>query len=257
MRLRRREILFLIGCLLFCGTMTAFADKDDNLQTRAFIDGVRYYEAKNYTEAVAVFEKLVFDGIRNGKLFYNLGNAYLKKGDLGPAVLWYERAMALISGDPDLQFNLSYAKSLVKDEGGEAPSPVFQVLFFWKDMFRLNVLQWTGILLNGLFWLLLGLTRVFQKSVLRSFCYGALILSVLFLGTAGWRMAETKYHPKAIILPAAVAVRSGFAPESTELFELHGGTKVAVEKQSPGFLKIRFSKDKIGWIADTAAGIIK
>lgn len=256
MSLRRWGGAFCIGCLLFCGMMTALADKDGNLQTRDFIDGVRYYEAKAYPEAIAAFEKLVFDGVRNGKLFYNLGNAYLKKGDIGPAVLWYERAMALIPRDPDLQFNLTYARSLVKDEDGEAPSPVFQVLFFWKDLFRLAVWQWTGIGFNFLFWLLLVSARVWKKNLLRPLCFGVLILSVLFLGTAGWRMMENKYNPKAVILPASVAVRSGFAPESTELFELHGGTRVVVEKRSAGFLKIRFSKDKIGWIADTAAGII-
>lgn len=256
MRPGKRKLLVWICWLLFCAPAAVRAQADTNLQTLTFIDGVRHYETKNYPAAIDAFKRLVSDGVRNGKLFYNLGNAFLKQGDIGPAVLWYERAKELIPGDPDLHFNLTYARSLVKDEDGETASPVFQVLFFWRDMFRPADLQWAGIGFNAMFWLLLGINRMFSKKALRSACVGALLFSIVFLGTSGWRAFEKSYHPKAVILPASVAVRSGFSPESTELFVLHGGTKVAVEKKADGFLKIRFSKDKIGWITDTAAGII-
>jgi tetratricopeptide (TPR) repeat protein len=252
-----RAAFFLAVCWLchWGSGITASAETKTE-ESLAFIEGVRQYEAKAYPEAMVAFETVFASGVRNGKLFYNMGNASLKKGDIGPAILWYERALALIPNDPDLLFNLTYARSLVKDEKEGDASPVVEVLFFWKDMFRVATLQWAGIIANAAFWLFFGLYRFFRKGVLLHLCYGMLSLSVLVLGTTGWRLYENTFRPQAIILPNSVAVRSGYAPESTELFILHAGTKVAVQRQTDGFLKIRFSEDKIGWISESAAGII-
>jgi tetratricopeptide (TPR) repeat protein len=256
MRFQRIAIL-LIACWLssWCGTVYAKAE-NHNGESLAFIEGVRQYEAKAYPEAMAAFEKVFASGVRNGKLFYNMGNACLKKGDIGPAILWYERACELIPNDPDLLFNLTYARSLVKDEKEGDASPVTAVLFFWKDMFRIATLQGAGIIANAAFWLFFGLYRFFRKGALLHACYGMLMLSVVVLGTTGWRLYEHAFSPQAVILPHAVAVRSGQAPESTELFILHAGTKVAVKKKMNGYFKIRFSEDKIGWIPESVAGII-
>jgi tetratricopeptide (TPR) repeat protein len=246
--------LILAGWLCFAPTAQS-AEKED-LMTRTFIDGVRHYEVKDYQEAIEAFKSVADSGVRNGKLYFDLGNAYLKSGAIGPAILWYERAAALIPSDPDLQFNLTYARSLIKDENEEAPSPVWQVLFFWKDLFSLETFQWAAIGFNALFWLFLGFYRIFGRATFRHACYGLLVFSVLTLGTAGWRMIQDTCCPHAVILPAAVSVHSGFSPESTTLFVLHEGTRVAVEKQRENFLKIRFSKDKIGWIPRETAGLI-
>ena len=64
--------------------------------TRAFLDGVHNYKTEDYEAAIVEFSKIVDAGIRNGNLFYNLGNAYLRNGDVGYAMLWYERALKLI-----------------------------------------------------------------------------------------------------------------------------------------------------------------
>jgi tetratricopeptide (TPR) repeat protein len=256
MRLHRAAFFLAVSWLcLWCSGLAAAAETKTE-ESLAFIEGVRQYEAKAYPEAMAAFEKIFASGVRNGKLFYNMGNAGLKKGDIGPAILWYERALALIPNDPDLLFNLTYARSFVKDETEAAASPVLQVLFFWKDMFRIATLQWAGIIVNAAFWLFFGLYRYVRKGTLLHLCYGMLFLSVLVLGTTGWRLYENTFRPQAVILPNSVAVRSGYAPESTELFILHAGTKVAVKRQTNGFLKIRFSEDKIGWIPESVAGII-
>jgi tetratricopeptide (TPR) repeat protein len=248
-------ILAACGFCLWLGAIPVCAETKND-QSLAFIEGIGQYDAKAYPEAVAAFEKVLTTGIRNGKLFYNMGNACLKAGEIGPAILWYERALTLIPNDPDLQFNLTYARSLVKDEKEGEASPVLEVLFFWKDLFRVGTLQWAGIVLNAAFWLFWGLYRLFRKGILLHAAYGMMMLSVLVLGTAGWRLYENTFRPQAVILPPSVAVRSGQASESTELFVLHAGTKVAVKKQGNGFLKIRFSEDKIGWIPESSAGII-
>lgn len=256
MKLKRLLLfLYVLVSIGLCGPVRGSVETK-TVGSLDFLEGIRHYEAKAYPEAVAAFEKILATGVRNGKLYYNMGNACLKTGDLGAAILWYERALELIPHDPDLRFNLAHAAGQVKDEREGDVSSIFRILFFWKDILPIETLQWTGIYLNAAFWLLLGLYRFAGKGVLLKIGYGVLILSVLFLGTAGWRLTEKALWPQAVILPQSIAVRSGQTTDSTELFVLHAGTKVAVKKQTEGFLKIRFSEDKIGWIPAGSAGII-
>lgn len=221
-----------------------------------FLDGINHYETGEYGKAAAAFETVANRGIRNGELYFNIANAYLKQDRLGPAILWYERAHRLIPGDPDLRFNLDYARSLLKDEPGTFSSPVIQVIFFWKDLLRASTWQWLGIITGAIFWCLLAVVRFFKKPALKPFVYGLLGLALLSSGTAVYRSNASAFHPRAVILDKAVSVRSGFSAETTELFVLHEGTLVAVEKQSDGFLKIRYADDKIGWVSETVAEII-
>jgi hypothetical protein len=254
-----KRILWTYSMLLACQILlaagwvhTVVADQ----QARAFLDGVRYYESKEYTNAIEAFNKIVEGGIQNGKLYYNLANAYLKNGDIGPAVLWYERSLKLMPKDPDLRFNLAYANTLVTDKTESSSSPLLTVMFFWKDLF--SVATWQGIALgfNACCWISLAVWYLLKKRVFKTMGYCFILITCISLGAIFYHAFVVNYRPQAIILPASVSVRSGLASESTELFVLHAGTRVAVEKQTKGFFRIRFSKDKIGWIKDTSAGTI-
>jgi tetratricopeptide (TPR) repeat protein len=224
--------------------------------TMAFFDGIKYYKAEEYAKAASAFSGVADAGIKNGKLFYNLGNAYLKNGQLGHAVLWYERALRLIPDDPDLKFNHEYILSLIKDEPDVGNLPIFRVLFFWKHLMSATAIQWTGIILNLFAVLMLTIQVVLKKKKVKTPAYLLLILAVIFILTAFYNFYETAYIKEAVILPEQVSVRSGLTDNSTELFVLHTGTKVKIEKENKAFFRIFFSDGKIGWIKKSDAGII-
>jgi tetratricopeptide (TPR) repeat protein len=222
----------------------------------SFFDGIRKYEQSDWDGAIAAFDRIADTGVQNGQLFYNLGNAYLKKGDIGRAVMWYLRARKQIPDDPDLTFNLGYALSLVKDKTDDQGPSIFPILFFWRQMFSRSALQWTAVLLNLVFWLVLSYRRVRRKKILNT--VNALILStaVVFILTAAYNHYEDRYAKTAIVLPERVSVRSGLSENATELFVLHAGSRVRVEKENGAFVRILFSKGKIGWIPKEEVGII-
>ena len=61
--------------------------------------------------AILRYERIIRDGgIRNGRLYYNLGNAYFLKDDLGRAIMNYRRAERFIPGDLNVSKNLAYAR---------------------------------------------------------------------------------------------------------------------------------------------------
>ena len=223
---------------------------------RAFVEGVKAYDEGHYRQAIASFRKLADTGIQNGKLFYNLGNAYLKSNDLGHAVLWYERALRLIPGDPDLKFNYAYAAGLLQDKREDTAPGIYRILFFWKYIFSRNTVIWLAIGLNLTFWVFMAAQKVRRRRPLRHACLVLAPFVALFTLTALDDYYAAVHMRKAVVLEDRVAVRSGFSDTATELFVLHAGTRVTVEQQRKGYWRISFSEDKIGWIKQDAAGLI-
>ena len=70
-------------------------------------------ESGHTAEAVQI-SQLVTQGVRDGALFYNLGNAYYQQGDLGRAIVSYEQAAQLTPRDTDVRQNLAQARSQAK-----------------------------------------------------------------------------------------------------------------------------------------------
>ena len=60
-------------------------------------------------------------GLESGELHYNLGNAWFRLGELGPAILHYERARRSMPRDDDLAANLALAALADRGSGDAAP----------------------------------------------------------------------------------------------------------------------------------------
>jgi tetratricopeptide (TPR) repeat protein len=223
---------------------------------RTFIQGTEAYRNGDWPAAITAFEAVAAQGVDNGKLFYNLGNAYLKNDDLGRAVLWYERALIRIPDDPDLRFNHDYALTLTKDERVEPGISLVRILFFWKFQLSHTTICWLAILLNAALWISLSILAIRKKRRLRPAVVLLALATILFSATAVFNYVEADRIRHAVILPEKVAVRSGFSESATELFILHAGTKVRVARESDTHLMVRYTVDKIGWVKKADVGVI-
>lgn len=235
-------------------TVASLALADGEREThRTFVEATQAYEAGEYVEAARGFERAVED-VENGRLYYNAGNAWLKAGDLGRATLWYERARRFMPRDPELAFNLDYARSLLRDpvQGGGA---LARALFFPRDWLSPRGLQ--GLALAGL-WLSLGalalslwLRRPVARRGLRWLAVvgGLVTLVALPSALADWRDAGPA--GKAVVLAETLPVRSGLSEDATELFTLHAGAPVRIEESRGDWARVRFSEDRLGWVPST------
>ncbi len=246
----RYILLFVL--MILCSVQTTGAGET----ARTFLDGVRDYKEDRFAEAAAAFLQIADSGINNGKLYYDLGNAYFKKGDIGNAMLWYERALKLLPHDPDLKFNYETAQSLTKDEKGDKDFPLVRIMFFWKYLLSQTQIQWTAILLNLIFWFLTALRVTRRKNSFQTLRHAILIFCLIFTLTAVYNNYEADFIQEAVILPAKVSIRSGLTDDATELFVLHAGAKVRIEKEKNDYIRITFSEGKIGWIKKSEAGVI-
>lgn len=228
------------------------AEKD---KAGVFVDAVRAYKAGDYAAAAAQFESIAKTRVNNPDLFYNTGNAYLKSQDIGRAILWYERARKLAPSDPDLKFNLAYAQSLLKDK--KEPKFFFSnILYFWQGLVSLQWLQYASITLSFCFFIWATVQKARNRHVFSGI---GIFIFLLFAGTtlaAGLEYNRINSDVKAVILAEQAGVRSGTMDNATLLFDLHAGTRVRVLKKKDNYMKIRFAKDKVGWVACSKAEII-
>jgi len=249
--------LLILGCIL---ALMAWPHRPNRMGAtelpQSFFTGIQQYKDGDFPAAIKAFTRITDAGVRNADLYYNLGNAYLKNGDLGQAILWYERALRLNPRDPDLKFNHSQASSKTLDEREDQSNPIIRVLLFWKHLLGRSAVTWLAVLANLLFWVVITIDHLRKKRALRTMA-GAMALLAVILGTTAiydyYERVRVRY---AVILPDEVAVRSGLTDSSTVLFSLHAGTKVRIERQQGDHYRIAFARGKIGWIESLEVGII-
>lgn len=117
-----KRIILLIGFLV-CA-VPALYPREAEAKTEAEKVWERantLYINGDYVGAAAFYEAIVDKGYISGRLFYNLGNAYFKAGELGRAVLNYNRAQKLMPYDKDVTYNLAVANGYVKDKIDTVP----------------------------------------------------------------------------------------------------------------------------------------
>lgn len=79
------------------------------------------YEKDHYEKAIELYEKAAKQQGTSSELYYNIGNSHYRLGNLGEAILNYERALKLDPNNDDVRTNLDFVneKANVKiDNGG-------------------------------------------------------------------------------------------------------------------------------------------
>jgi tetratricopeptide (TPR) repeat protein len=214
-----------------------------------------------YGQAILNYEKIISDGqIQNSKLFYNLGNAYFLKEDLGRAILNYRRAEKLDKADTNLQKNLAFARSRRFDKVGVAPQErVFETLFFWHYDFGMKARFLIACLCFGI--VSVSLTVMLWRGKAAPWIVTAAVgglLTVCFLASV---IVETRNQSQiacGVITAGQVIARQGDGPNYPESFKepLHAGTEFDLMERRPGWLQIRLSDGSNGWVPDDSADLI-
>ena len=237
------SLILLLVLLFIPKGVTA---KNDQSVQEIFFEANRAYKNNQFQEAVEGYLELIENGYENGHLYYNLGNAYFRLGDLGRAILYFERARLLIPRDDDLIFNLSHARNQAVDAVGDfQPFPLSN--FLGLDSLNLYEAFFAFAVLNLFFFIILG-TRLYKKA---EWSYYLSIFLVIFIGIGGFGLVLKWYgwaaDHRAVVLADEVEVRAGPDPGDTALFKIHAGTIVHHERSEGDWVLLHLSKDKRGW----------
>ena len=240
----KRNIMILLLVLIFI----PYGVKAKNAQSAQedFFEANRAYKNDQFQGAIDGYLKLIENGFKNGHIYYNLGNAYFRIGDLGRAILFFERARLLIPRDDDLIFNLSHARNQAVDMISDFQTfPLHE--FLGLDSLNLYEAFFAFTILNSFFFFILG-TRLYKKT---EWSYYLSVFLVLFIGIGGCALALKWYgctfDNRAVVLSDEVEVRAGPDPGDTALFKIHEGTVLHHERSEGDWVLLHLSKDKRGW----------
>jgi tetratricopeptide (TPR) repeat protein len=222
-----------------------------------FFRGNALYGEEHWAEAAAAYERVLSAGLESGALYFNLGNAYFKAGDVGRAVLSYERARQLMPGDPDLQANLGFARHLDDDAGTEeTDGPLYARLLvplagrFATDTLLLGAsVCWTMLLVFlAAARFVPGLAR-FTPTMLGT----AGMALALLVPAAAYRLVTLDLPPRAVVVaPAAVAVRFEPVASGTLHYQARPGTVLNVLAEREGWAQVARRDGRRGWVERSA-----
>jgi tetratricopeptide (TPR) repeat protein len=213
-----------------------------------------------YAEAIDAYEHVAAFGVVSEDLFYNLGNAYLKAGQVGPAIYNYERALELDPSFDDAQFNLKVAHDLARKKGedklvGAESTPMW---IRAVQPFTVGSLSWLFLSVYFAFFGLLIARRFLPPGFVRvglTALTAFAALAALGTGTLlGGRLYLADRVERAVVLPDTVQVKEGPDPNYNAVFNVHAGLRVRITEKEQDWVRVRLGNGLEGWVLDRDLG---
>lgn len=211
------------------------------------------YGEGNYREAIRLYEQILSEGETSVAVYYNLGNAFYKMDSIGPSIYYFEKALQLDPGDPDVLNNIAQAREEtidaipVREEAG-----IRQAVKKFISVFSLNTWAISAVVFSFLF-ALLFLTYYFtKKPLVKRILFGGFVLLFLLLILAIFFSFEQqelqKSNSYAIVFSEEAAVRDEPTLREDTAFFLHEGTKAKVLEDYQEWVKVELSDGSQGWM---------
>ena len=234
---------YIVISVFFICSSALFAQDAFDAANAAYADG-------RYEEAAAIYQSLL-DEQPDATLYYNLGNARFKQGELAQAILNYERALRLKPNYKDAQYNLAFAQSRITDN-------IVEQDFFlssWARTMRNNLSERTwwstsiGLFICALIALLLFLLgrELWLRKTAFHVAWIALLFSLIAGLNAGSLHQRNTLRNEAIITQGVVNVKSSPDRSGTDLFTIHEGTEVTIRETLGEWVNVRVGSNE-GWM---------
>ncbi|MCQ2347579.1 MAG: tetratricopeptide repeat protein [Paludibacteraceae bacterium] len=238
-----KRLVFIIAtltlCIVHCQSSTAFTEANEQ------------YAAGNYADAATLYQQILSEQ-PSAVVYYNLGNAYFKQGELAQAILAYERSLRLDPSNKDARHNLRFAESRITDNISDNQA-FFLSTFLTNVRNRLQQSTWTwlsivafALLMAGLLMFLLTAEPAMRKTGFSVAVVMLLVSLFAFFAARSLNRRDTA-REEAVITQGVVNAKASPDRSGTELFTLHEGTKVRIEETLGEWCNISVGNYQ-GWI---------
>ena len=232
-------VVLTIGCLIWSASFVRAADR-----TSLFESANKLYYSSKFSEAATAYQKLLESGERSAAVYFNLGNAYFKAGEIGKAVNAYRQAEELAPRDPDIRANLQFARNQAR-----GPKMTHKAWEQWLNRLTLN--EWTGYTMAAIWLCLCGLISIQVRPRLRDSLKGIIwALLLVSLALVGCTFAAYQAHHTVIsvVTTKEATAHQGPIEESQEAFRLHDGAEVRVLEKKDDWLLVSTDPGHVGWV---------
>lgn len=209
-----------------------------------------------YRKALLRFEKLVREGVVNGRLYYNLGNTYFQLHDLGRAVLNYRRAQQYIPGDDNLRQNLLAARAQQSDRiEPQQEVMIVRTLLFWHYDLPVRTRLILLAVANLLFWGGLGL-RLYRRQ--GGWWPVAGSLAIVLLLSASLLYERFGRPAGGVLVAPETMARKGDGQAYTPSFStpLHAGLEFSLVEKRGEWMYIELADGRRCWVPAESAELL-
>lgn len=235
-------------------TASARADRLDEAWKR----GNEAYLHGDYAAAVAAYEQLDHEGLVSADLFFNLGDAYFRQGNLGRAIWSFERAATLEPDDDDVRFNLEQARKAAARRARDKIEGADREPLWIRAVSALapSTETWLFVASYLALFVVLFVRRRAGEDARGPLGAGAAILGAVAL-LAGVLLAGRAYLdrvPFGVVLPDALAVKEGADTNYKTSFQVHAGLRVRLLDRDQDWLRVRLANGLEGWVRGQDVG---
>lgn len=214
------------------------------------------YRDQDYKKSIELYQQIITQDLSENResadIYYNLGNAYFRDGQLGEAILNYERALLLDPGDSDIRHNLRFARTRTEDRIETAGS---LFLTNWingiQNMFGSNQWATTGIVLFIIFLVCVAVFLFIRLMwAKKTAFYAGLVIFALMIVANIFAFNQKNSlinRDTAIVMTGAASVKASPDTNSNELFQLHEGTKVKIRSTDGNWYEVEIANGSVGW----------
>ena len=224
-----------------------------------FQKGNQLYEAGDYTGALEAYRQVLTRDYESAALYYNMGNAYYRLGELGQAVRYYERARRLMPGQARIQHNLNQVKNRTVDSFAERSAPL------WERWWHRTVVEvgQLGFFMGGLlfcfltagllcYWIWVGQSSTWLRSAIGVTGGVAVLLLVAAFGAS----LKPTLRRQAVVTVEEAPLRSRAQSSAASEQAVHEGLLLEVLRADGGWTQVRLPNGETGWLrSDDVTGI--
>ncbi|PEN13331.1 hypothetical protein CRI94_11410 [Longibacter salinarum] len=269
------RLLLLLLAALTAFPMGAHAVSVPDSLHEIWHDGTEAYRQGRYAQAASSYETIANAGYESASLFYNLGNAYFRLGDVGKAIRFYEKARRLRPADSRIAHNLDMARSRSEASAQDiARGGISRVVRGWPAplMLVIGLALWAlGLVAVAWLWRKEETDDVLQR---RWYRRSAAAVAGIGLVTAGLAIGADylqSLDQRAVVLVDRVPMHAtptaaeakGAKSDSTAVAEgvepdtvLVEGTVVLLRSEREGWTRVEDPTGRTGWIPSPALGEI-
>jgi tetratricopeptide (TPR) repeat protein len=226
------------------GVDNSAAPNQRNLETD--LDAANKLYAQNkFAEAATAVEKLIQGGSVSPALYFKLGNAHFKSGQIGRAVAAYQQAAVLSPRDPDIRANLQFARNQVQ-------GPTVRPGFFQRALGTLSLNEWTWLGVASL-WITFGLLILRQLKpnltpALRIWILLAALTTLALGAGTGAALAVNPAGHIVVVTTRETTVRNSPFEESPAVFTVNDGAELRVVDHKNDWVQVMDGAKRFGWL---------
>lgn len=229
------------------------------------------YEKGEYAKSAEIYEKVAREHGVSENLLLNMGNAYVRAGDYGKAMLCYERSLRLDPSNKEVRENVKYIQSKIEDNNRadarekkvsvtpEDNSFFSNVKDFIVHRYTSNTWAVWSAVMFVLTCICVALYIFMQEVLLRKVgFFGAMITFGICLVTMIFSIMaakNSKIKETGVITAYKVTLLSEpYTNAKTNGYPLNRGTRLDIldsdesEDSVSTWYKVRLNSDYIGWI---------